>query len=248
LFGGYNIYREPLDIKLLTDLPMPIRRLLGKIARLLPSSLKGKNLLTRASKTIEERFIGNANVFSPEERSALLKRSKGVKPTEITKPFYHEFKSNDDITKMQLLDINLWLVGDILLKADKMSMAHSLEVRAPFLDKMVFNVASKLRTDFRVNRLMTKYAFRLAAKKYLPDEITQKKKLGFPTPIRIWLREDKYYGIVRAAFSSPAAEKYFNTPALIELLDAHKSGKRDLSRKIWVVFMFLVWYGEFFGE
>ena len=248
LFGGYNIYREPLDIKLLTDLPRPFRRLLGRLAGLIPFSFKGKNLLIRASKTIEERFIGGANIFSAAERAAVLRSPRGTTtPADITRRVYKRARSQDDITKMQTLDINLWLVGDILLKADKMSMAHSLEVRVPFLDKEVFAVASKIRTDFRVNRLLTKYAFRLATKKYLPDEVAHKKKLGFPTPIRIWLREDKYYERVKAAFSSPAAEKYFNAAELIKLLDTHKAGKRDNSRKIWTVYIFLVWYGQFFG-
>ncbi len=246
LFGGYNIYREPLDIKLLTDLPMPIRRFLGAAAKRIPFSFKGKNLLIRASKTIEERFIGNANVFSVEDRTDILKNSKKTSPMQITGTYYEKVKHKDDITKMQYLDVHLWMVGDILLKADKMSMAHSLEVRVPFLDKEVFKVASKLRTDFRTNRNMTKYAFRLTAKKFMPDDVAQKKKLGFPVPIRIWLKEDKYYDKVKEKFTSKAADRYFNTDKLVGLLEVHRSGKKDLSRKIWAVYIFLVWYDRYF--
>ncbi|MCD7807538.1 MAG: asparagine synthase C-terminal domain-containing protein, partial [Lachnospiraceae bacterium] len=154
----------------------------------------------------------------------------------------------DDVTKMQYIDIHFWLIGDILLKADKMSMAHSLEVRVPFLDKKVFEVARHIPTRYKVNQDNTKYAMRQAAHRYLPDMVAEKKKLGFPVPTRVWLREDKYYNIVKEAFLSPAAEQYFHTRELVRLLDRHKNGKEDNSRKIWTVYMFLVWYGEYFPE
>lgn len=248
-FGGYNIYKEPMDISMITVLPMPIRRLLGKIASSIPFSFKGKNFFIRASKTIEERFIGNANMFSQKEREEILKNPTGKYPTkEVTKPYYDKVKDLDDVTKMQFIDLNLWMVGDILLKADKMSMANSLEVRVPFLDKKVFEVASKIQTDYRVNKQATKYAFRMAAKDHLPDEVATKKKLGFPVPIRIWLKEDKYFNKIKEAFTSEAAKKYFNTEKLVDYLEKHKAGKGDFSRKIWTVYMFLVWHKEFFEE
>jgi asparagine synthase (glutamine-hydrolysing) len=149
---------------------------------------------------------------------------------------------------MQYIDINLWLPGDILLKADKTSMAHGLEIRSPLLDKEVFRLASKIPTKFRVNQENTKYAFRLAAKRHLPTAISQKKKLGFPVPTRLWLREDRYYERVKAAFESERAKTFFHTAPLLDLLDAHKSGKADNSRKIWTVFVFLVWHEAFFGD
>ncbi len=247
-FGGYNIYKEPLDLRILTSLPMWLRRLLGGVAGKIPFAIKGKNFFIRGSKTVEERFIGNANIFSKNEREELLKSPTGSpSPMQLTSKYYEYAKNYDDITKMQLLDINLWLVGDILLKADKMSMANSLEVRVPFLDKEVFKVASKMPTGYRVNKQDTKYAFRLAAKSHMPESVAKKKKLGFPVPIRIWLKEDKYYQRVKDAFLSPAAKEYFNTDKLVGLLNDHKAGKKDNSRKIWTVYMFLVWYEEFFG-
>ena len=246
-FGGYNIYKEPLDLKIMTDMPMGVRRFFARLVSWIPFSFKGKNFFIRASKSIEERFIGNANMFSVAERSKILKKSKDAPPMDITKPYYDNVRDQDDITKMQYLDIHLWMVGDILLKADKMSMAHSLEVRVPYLDKEVFRVASHIQTDFRVNKQATKYAFRMAAKDHLPQEVADKKKLGFPVPIRIWLREDQYYNQVKEAFSSPACEQYFNRDALLKYLDEHKRGKRDHSRKIWTVYMFLLWYKEYFA-
>ena len=245
-FGGYNIYKEPLDLKAVTSLPMSIRKALGWLAEKFPFNVKGKNYFIRGSKTIEERFIGNAYIFTKNERAALLKRDMGKPPQEITAPFYEEAGEADDITKMQHLDIQLWMVGDILLKADKMSMANSLEVRVPILDKEVFRVASCLPTPLRTNRSGTKYAFRRAAARHLPEDFARRKKLGFPVPIRVWLKDDKYYEIVKGHFKGAAATKYFNTTVLMRLLNEHRTGKRDNSRKIWTVLMFLLWYEQYF--
>lgn len=248
-FGGYNIYREPHDLAGFQKLPLGLRKALAKCASALPFKFKGKNFLIRASKPVEERFIGNAFMFNEKERNKVLKHPTGkYNHTELTKPFYDKVKDKDDVTKMQYIDINFWLIGDILLKADKMSMAHSLEVRVPFLDRNVFDVARTIPTKYKVNKQNTKYAMRMAAHKYLPDMVAEKKKLGFPVPIRIWLKDEKYYNIIKKAFNSEAANKYFNTSELMKYLDDHKAGKADNSRKIWTVYMFLVWYEDFFGE
>ncbi len=247
-FGGYNIYKEPLDLKIITSLPKWLRKFLGKLVQLIPFRVKGKNFFIRGSKSIEERFIGNANIFSKKERDTILKNPKvSYSPQDLTKPYYEQVSDTDDITKMQYIDIHFWLVGDILLKADKMSMANSLEVRVPFVDKEVFKVASKIPVNFRVNKTSTKYAFRMATQDYLPDSVRTKKKLGFPVPIRIWLREDKYYNTVKEAFESEAAAEYFKTEELIKLLEMHKAGKVDNSRKIWTIYMFLVWHSVYFA-
>lgn len=146
---------------------------------------------------------------------------------------------------MQYLDINMWMMGDILLKADKMSMSHSLELRVPFLDKEVMKLAQTLPLSRRVNLSNTKLALRKAAAKTLPQKTSEKPKLGFPVPIRVWLKEDKYYELVKAEFTSQTANKYFNTKGLVKLLDQHKMGKKDNSRKIWTVYTFLVWYKQY---
>ncbi len=246
-FGGYNIYKEPLDLRPLSVLPMPLRKLMGFLAGSIPFSVKGKNFFIRGSKTVEERFIGNANIFSQKEREDLLKEApRRVSPKELLKPLYDKVKNYDDITKMQYIDLHTWLIGDILLKADKMSMAHSLEVRVPYLDKEVFSVARRLPTALRVNKSATKLAFRLAAKKNLPEAVANKKKLGFPVPIRLWLREEKYYKQVKKAFSGSVAQEFFHTEKLVRLLDLHKAGKKDNSRKIWTVYAFLLWHSMFF--
>lgn len=247
-FGGYNIYREPHDLLPLTRLPRPVRKAMGAVAKKLPK-VKGRNYLIRGSKDLQERFIGNAFMFQEEEREKILKAPTGkYHHTELTRPYYDKVANQDDVTKMQYIDIHFWLIGDILLKADKMSMAHSLEVRVPFLDRKVFDIARTVPTEYKVNKENTKFAMRQAAHRYLPDMVAEKKKLGFPVPIRIWLKEDAYYNRVKAAFESPAAKEFFNTAEIIKYLDEHRAGKADNSRKIWTIYMFLVWHQQFFEQ
>ena len=246
LFGGYNIYHEPQSLRPLTCLPDSVRQMLGKLGQILPP-IKGKNYLIRGSKTLPERFIGNAFLFNEEERHRLL-RQETVHYTheKITQPYYKKAALWDEITQMQYIDLNLWLVGDILLKADKMSMANSLEVRVPFLDQKVYEAARHLPTRYRVSHRQTKLAMRCAAKKHLPEQVAKKKKLGFPVPIRIWLRQEPYYQRVKEAFLSDTAKQYFKPEVLIQYLEDHRTEKADNSRKIWAVYCFLVWYQVYF--
>ncbi len=246
IFGGYNIYKEPHDMEFYNHIPKPIRKAIGAAAGLFPAK-RGLNFLIRRSKDLEERFIGNAYMFSEKERRELLKiHTNAPAATAITQPFYEKVKDKDAVTKMQYLDLHLWMTGDILLKADKMSMAHSLELRVPFLDKEVMKLASHIPTRYRVTKENTKYAMRVAALKACPPQTANKKKLGFPVPTRVWLKEEKYYGIVKKAFTGESAQKFFNTEKLVALLDDHKNSKYDNSRKIWTVFSFLVWYHVYF--
>ncbi len=248
LFGGYNIYHEPDDLASYQKLPLFLRKALAGVAKALPFRFRGKNFLIRGSQPIEENFYGNCSMFTMEEKKKLLKKDiPCTRPQELTMPYYNRVKDLDDVTKMQYVDINVWLVGDILLKADRMSMANSLELRVPFLDKEVFKVASRLPKRLRVNSENTKYAMRKAALRRLPPETAKKKKLGFPVPTRVWLREDKYYNIVKDAFLSEASRQFFNTDALMKLLDEHKAGKCDNNRKIWTIFVFLIWYDIYFN-
>lgn len=246
LFGGYNIYKEPLSLRPYSRLPLKLRKWIATLAKKLPHRLKGRGFLLRAAKTVEERFIGNAYIFSPNERDRLLKYRTVGTPQDITRPYYNKVKHLDDITKMQYLDINLWLTDDILQQADKMSGAHALELSTPLLSGETFAVASKLPVKHRVSRKETKIAFRKAAARHLPTETATRKKLGFPVPIRIWLREDKYYANVKSYFQGVAATKYFHTKELVHLLDEHYHGRADNSRKIWTVYMFLLWHEEYF--
>mgnify|MGYP002516588627 CR=1 FL=1 len=247
LFGGYRIYHEPYSLRGYQRLPRWLRRAAAAVVAALPFDFKGKSFLIRGSQSLEERFIGNAKMFGQKEKSRLLLDIPASDPTDYTKEYYARCEGQDDVTRMQYLDINRWMVGDILLKADRMSMANSLELRVPFLDKEVFAVASRIPAKHRVAAGTTKYAMRLAAERHIPESAATKPKLGFPVPIRVWLRQQKYYDIVKAAFLSESARTYFHTDYLLHLLDEHFAGKKDNSRKIWTVYMFLVWYGEYFG-
>ena len=248
LFGGYRIYHEPTSLAGYQKLPRFLRRAAAAVVSALPFDFKGKSFLIRGSKTLEERFIGNAYMFNQKEKSRLLKTIPATDPREQTAEYYRRCAGQDDVTRMQYLDINRWMVGDILLKADRMSMAHSLELRVPFLDKEVFAVASRIPARHRVAAGTTKYAMRLAAKRHLPEASTSRPKLGFPVPVRVWLRQEPYYNRVKEAFLSPAAEKFFNTAELLRFLDQHYAGKKDNSRKIWTIYSFLIWYEVYFGE
>ena len=248
IFGGYNIYHNPADMASYFKIPRPIRKGVGAIAEKLPHK-HGVNYLIRGSKDLDERFIGNAYIFSEKERKKILKiKTSAPDAMVITKPFYDKVRDRDQVTQMQYLDLHLWMTGDILLKADKMSMAHSLELRVPFLDRKVMELAEQIPAKYRVTKENTKYAMRIAALKACPPQTANKKKLGFPVPTRVWLREDKYYDIVKDYFTSPAAEKFFNTSELVSLLDDHREQKYDYSRKIWTVFTFLIWYEVYFGS
>jgi len=245
LFGGYGIYREPRDLGLAARLPRPLRRLLGGIMRRIPLKFKGKNFFIRAAMPVEERFIGNAKVFDEAERADILKNPAATPMTAVTAPFYAKATHLDDTTKMQFLDIHMWLAGDILLKADKMSMANSLESRVPFLDREVFAVASTIPTKYRVTKETTKYALRQAAISNFAEKKTN-KRMGFPVPTRIWLRQDKFYKIVHEYFNKDFVSQFFHKEKLIRILDRHKLGREDNARKIWTIFTFLIWYQRFF--
>ena len=245
-FGGYNIYKEPFTVSWYDHIPLPIRRAIGAVAEQLPP-VHGVNFLVRRSRPLEERYIGNTNLMGERRKKQLLKHYTGSKkPTDLSRMYFEKTAGQDPVTRMQYTDLHLWMVGDILLKADKMSMANSLELRVPFLDKEVFEVARHIPVECRADADHTKMALRGAAARSIPEKTADKKKLGFPVPVRAWLREEKYASIVREKFQSESAEKFFNTRELTKMLDQHMSEKRDNWRQIWCVFMFLTWYEEYF--
>ena len=249
LFGGYTCYNDPRVFRMYQKIvPHFLRRAIRAICRKLPD-IKGRDYLIRACDPLEDRYIGNAFMYDLREKKEILKDpSIATAPQTHAKKYYYRCRKQDDVTKMQYLDMNMWMVGDILLKADRMSMANSLELRVPFLDKEVFKVASSLPSELRVNKQNTKYAMRKAAVRHLPEATAEKEKLGFPVPTRVWLRDEKYYNVVKRKFQGQTAQKFFNTDALIRWLDEHFSGKEDNSRRVWTVYVFLVWYDIYFDE
>lgn len=247
MFGGYNVYKEPLAVmKYQKSVPAPLRRMAAAFASRLPE-FKGQNFLIRGSQPVEERYLGNSNVFKVGEREALLKKRYQVKrPQEYTKPFYDEAKGLDDISKMQYMDIHVWMVQEILLKADKMSMAHSLELRVPFLDVCVFDLARTLPVAYKVSEENTKLALRKAANREINATSANRKKLAFPLPLPEWLKQEEYYDLVMGYFKGEIAQKFFNIDKITALLEEHLAGKPQRTMKIWAVFSFLIWYEEFF--
>ncbi|MUK88653.1 asparagine synthase (glutamine-hydrolyzing) [Ornithinibacillus sp. L9] len=243
LFGGYAWYQKSLKSNIYEKLPSTIRRAIARFSKLLPQN-KVTTFLIKGGQNIEEKFIGQAKIFEEEEALHVLQVEYRSSPTiqSITSEVYADVQDKDDLTKMQYLDLKLWLPGDILLKADKMSMAHSIEVRVPFLDKEVMTLATKIPSKFRDN----KYALRKAANQVLPKEWSTRKKVGFPVPFRQWIREEKYYNLIREMFQSDIAEKFFHPQVLMDLLNDHFSEKKNNTRKIWTVYTFLIWYKRFF--
>ncbi len=247
LFGGYTIYREPISLRHLTAAPDPVRRLLGSLSKTLPEGMRGKDLLRRSSIGIEERYYGNARIFRDDELagSALLKTySPKVSYTDVTAPHYAATRHLDDSTRMQYIDLFTWLRGDILVKADKMTMANSLELRVPFLDTEVFRVASTIPVEQKLTKETTKYALRRALAEIVPPHVLNRAKLGFPVPTRPWLR-DVMYDWARDIITSAGTGHLIDTQSALALLEAHRDGPHDYSRKIWTLLVFMIWHGIF---
>lgn len=247
IYAGYEWYDETPLMRKYKKIPAPIRRAAAKAVSHLPY-FKGHDFIIKGSGKPEDYFIGQAYVFSEKEAVEVLngKYRNGPSVHDVTAPIYKKCKKLTELEKKQYLDLNLWLPGDILLKADKMSMAHSLELRVPYLDREVMHEAERIPTNYKLDGKNTKAVLRAASNKTLPDEWANRPKKGFPVPIREWLREDKYYSIVKKAFNSDTAAEYFDTAKITALLDDHKAGRANNGRKIWTLYTFLTWHEQFF--
>lgn len=247
LFGGYPMYLAGGHFDHYSHkVPCPVRKGLGTVAKHCPN-FKGKNFLVRGAMEPYQRFMRANYVFQSAERQKFLKRPIASKvPEEYSKRYFDEVSNLDEPTQLQYVDMHTWMIYDILLKADRMSMANSLELRVPFLDKKMLELSTRIPSRYRAANETTKIALRGAAIKQLPERTANKKKLGFPVPLNDWLREDKYYNKVKAAFQSDIAEKFFVTSELMKLLDDHKSGKALNMQKIWSFYTFILWYEQFF--
>jgi asparagine synthase (glutamine-hydrolysing) len=246
-FAGYTIYREPLSLAAVNGLPDPMQRGLRAVSKVIPEGVKGRSFLQRGTTPIEQRYYGNARMFTEEEKQRLLRRyDPSVRYTDVTAPVYAECADLDDVTKMQYVDLYTWLRGDILVKADRMSMAHSLELRVPFLDKEVFDVAATVPLELKLppRSDATKYALRRALEHVVPPAIVNRRKLGFPIPTRVWLRNEMY-DWAHAVLSSSGAGDLLDLGYARSLLEAHKREDADHSRKVWTVLVFCVWHAIF---
>jgi asparagine synthase (glutamine-hydrolysing) len=252
LFGGYRIYREPLALRPLGWLPLPLKRMLHQIVRLLPGGLTGRNYLLRATTPLEERFLGNAKLFGEEAKGALVRSGRDLlhtyqDPWKVAGQYYAKTKHLDPVTRMQYIDMNLWMPGDILMKADKMTMAHSLELRVPFLDKELFEFARTIPTDYRLGGGTTKYVFRKAMEGIIPDFILNRPKLGFPVPLRDWLKGARGAELLEQIRAS-GIDHILQLSEVERMLKLHRNGQGDYSRLLWAVYIFALWHSTYLQE
>ncbi len=244
-FGGYNYYREEIDYQFYNKIPYFFRHMAALIFGLLPE-FPGRNFIVRRGTKLEDGYIGVNKVFSEKERKKVLSFKDTLKNKDITADTFLEYRDESNIIKMQAIDINFWLIKDILQKADRMTMANSLEGRVPFVDKEVFKVASSLPFPYKVSKENTKVALREAAKKAIPTEAYKKKKLGFPVPLREWMRDDDIYNEIKKTIQEDYVKDLFNQKYVLKLLEQHKNKKKDNYKKVWTVYCFLKWYEVFF--
>ncbi|NEW41737.1 asparagine synthase (glutamine-hydrolyzing) [Nocardia cyriacigeorgica] len=246
LFGGYTIYREPLSLKPFELLPQGLRRLAGKLSDRIPDGTRGKSLLHRGSLTLEQRYYGNARSFNDAQlRSVLRDFRPEWTHQDVTAPIYAKSRGWDPVARMQHLDLFTWLRGDILVKADKMTMANSLELRVPFLDSEVFAVAERIPFEQKITKDTTKYALRQALEGIVPSHVLHRAKLGFPVPLRHWLRGTELYDWAQQQIAESQTDHLLDKAAITKMLEAHRAGTSDHSRRLWTLLVFMVWHGIF---
>jgi asparagine synthase (glutamine-hydrolysing) len=251
LFGGYTIYKEPLSLAPFDKVPSPLKKVLHKFGELLPEGQRGKSLLLRGTTPMEQRYYGNARSFNYEQLERVLRIARPEwDHSDVTAPIYAASRDFDPVARMQHLDLFTWMRGDILVKADKITMANSLELRVPFLDKVVFDVARTIPYDLKISHGTTKYALRRAMELIVPPHVINRKKLGFPVPIRHWLAGPELYDWARKIIEDSQTDAIFNRAEVLAMLDEHRvsmtSGHGpDHSRRLWTVIAFMIWHGIF---
>jgi asparagine synthase (glutamine-hydrolysing) len=245
LFGGYTIYREPLSLAGFEKVPGALRKAMGKVSTKIPHGVRGKDLLRRGALTLEERYYGNARIFLDDHlRQVLRTYDPAVSHMDATAQPYRESRNWDPVTRMQHVDLFTWLRGDILVKADKMTMANSLELRVPFLDPEVFKIASQIPSELKITKDTTKFALRKAIRDIVPAHVLNRRKLGFPVPIRHWLKDEMHDWAVDIVRTSQT-DQYIDKTAVLRLIEEHRSGVLDHSRRIWALLVFMIWHGIF---
>lgn len=249
LYGGYESYFETNSFKKYKKIPFVFRRGIKNIVKHLPY-FKGQGFLIKGGSKLEEYYVGEAFIMDDKEANNVLTDNykSNISFMDITKPYYDEVKDKSDLIKKQYIDMNLWLPNDILLKADKMTMANSLELRVPFLDKELFKESLTIKDDYKLANNTTKYVLRKASYKAVPEEWAKRPKKGFPVPFSIWIREEKYYKKVKKMFNDKMTKEFFDTNIINKLLDDHYNNVSNNGRKIYTIYSFLIWYKKYFTE
>ncbi|HEY3749787.1 MAG TPA: asparagine synthase (glutamine-hydrolyzing) [Pseudonocardiaceae bacterium] len=245
LFGGYTIYREPLSLAPFERVPGALRKAMGRVSTHIPDGVRGKDLLRRGALSLEERYYGNARIFRDDQLRGVLRGfDERITHGDVTGEPYRISAAWDPVARMQHVDLFTWLRGDILVKADKMTMANSLELRVPFLDAEVFRVASQIPLGEKITNQTTKHALRRALRDIVPPHVLNRRKLGFPVPIRHWLRAEMY-DWARDIVLRSHTDELIDRNAVLRLLEEHRAGTLDHSRRIWALVVFMIWHGIF---
>ncbi len=249
MFAGYNEYFEPTFLRLYTKIPLGLRKILAKIVSPLPH-FPGQNTIKLYGRTFYERYIGHGSFSSEKEVNEILTENLRSDETiaDVIRPFYDQVKDLDDITKKMYIDMHFWLPQDILLKADKMTMANSVELRVPLLDSVLFSYSKQIPTKYLIKEKQTKYLFREIAKDCVPEEWSKRRKLGFPVPFSKWIKEEKYYNMVRETFNKPYVDLFFDKEHINNLLTEHYKNIKNNGRKIYNIYVFLIWYDVYFNK
>lgn len=242
LFGGYPIYHEPISLATFEKIPRGLNKFIHSVATKLPRNMKGRGFLLRGSTPLEERFVGNAKIFTEAEKQPFLKTfNPNQHYMQVTNPFYQRSVALDPTTRMQDLDMHTWLVDDLLHNADRTTMASSIELRAPFVDKEVFRVAAQIPTSLKFKNNTTKYLLRKAAEDFVPEHVLYREKLGFPVPIRFWL-QNELYDWAKQIITEANTDEFIHKTYVLEMLENHRKGEEDYSRKLWTFITFIRWY------
>ena len=245
-FGGYNVYKTALPTTY-KKIPFFLRRIPALVGNLFPE-MRGINYIVRNGTKLEDRYVGVNPIWEEREVKKILKKKQKIQNKDITKPIFEIYKDQNELNKMQGVDLYFWFMKDILQKGDRMTMANSIEGRVPFTDIGVFGVASKLPMEYKVSKANTKLAMRDASKGVIPTSASDKKKLGFPVPIRDWIRDEDVYKKIEASFKTDVANTYFKTDILLKMLNDHINKKHDNYRKVWSIYCFIQWYDVFFNK
>lgn len=246
-FGGYNSYLDEMNLPLYNKLPFIIRHIISILLSKTPE-FKGRNYLVRRGIKLEDYYTGVNRNLSDREIEACLLDADLSHLIDISKNIINKYKRSSEVVQKQAVDISCWLTNDILHKADRMGMANSIETRVPFTDIEVFKVASKLSREQKIAPHTTKIALREASKKVIPTEAYKKKKLGFPVPVRSWLKDDLFYEEVKNTFQNSKGNVYFDKDHITRLLEEHRTETKDNYKKIWTIYAFLKWYDIYFAD
>ncbi len=248
MFGGYNEYYEAPIFKLYKVLPLKFRKFLANKVKDKPS-FKGKTTIMYYSKSLEERYVSHAFIMNNEEANDIIasRLKNGINYEDVVKDTYDKVKDLDEVSKKMFIDLNFWLPNDILLKADKMSMSSSVELRVPFLDKEIWKISSYIPSKYLVKDGQTKYAFRKVSKKILPIDWAKRRKKGFPVPFSKWIEEEKYMNMIKSTFNETIVDTFFEKEKINKLLEEHYEKRANNGRKIYTIYTFLIWYKQFFA-